>query len=381
MKIGFDGKRAVNNFTGLGNYSRLIIDSLANRFPSDEFHLYSPSTPDKETTLFGSNCKNIRHHSPLKPINSFKKSLWRSFGVTQTLSEDKIDLFHGLSNELPLNIVSAGIPSIVTIHDLIYRTLPSCYPLPDRLIYNLKYGLSCRNATAIIAISECTKRDIIRFYKVPEDKIHVIYQGCHPDFRPATDKNDIETDRSVMLGRKLHEQYLLQVGTIETRKNALLSVRALSAIENKKIPLILVGKPTPYLNKITAEARRLGVADRLKVLTDVSSAELPSIVRNASIAIYPSLYEGFGLPVLEAISCGVPVIAAKGSCLEEAGGKDSIYIRPDEVSDLKIAIDSLLSNQDLTQKITEKGLRYARNFDHLKSAERIHELYERLLCK
>lgn len=381
MRIGYDGKRALSNMTGLGNYSRLIIESVASEYPSDEILVYAPKPRDNPRIASWTLCDNIAQRFPASGDAPFGKSIWRSFGITKSLPKDNVDIFHGLSNELPLNIAKAGIPSVVTIHDVIYRTLPYCYNAPDRVLYDFKYGHSCRNATAIIAISECTKRDIMRFYNVPEEKIEVIYQGCHSSFVPATDKDTVKADKELVSSLNLPKRYIIQVGTIERRKNALLSIRALAAIADKELHLVLVGRSGPYLNKVMDEARRLNVADRISVRSDIPFSQLPAVVRNAEIALYPSYYEGFGLPVLEAISCGVPVVAATGSCLEEAGGEDTIYVAPDDVIAMKEAIEGILSNTHLAEQMKERGLRYAKRFSNDTVARNTHLLYEKLLRK
>lgn len=154
----------------------------------------------------------------------FKGALWRSFGIANNLSADKVDVFHGLSNELPLNIRKSGVPSVLTMHDVIYRTMPECYKRIDRLMYDFKYGRSCMNADRIIAVSERTKEDVVRFYGVDPDRIDVIYQGCDESFRRLWGADEISALRSRL---RLPERYILQVGTIERRKNLELTVRAL----------------------------------------------------------------------------------------------------------------------------------------------------------
>ena len=145
----------------------------------------------------------------------FGGALWRSFGLTNNLAADKVSIYHGLSNELPLNISAAGIPSVVTMHDVIYRRMPECYSGVDRILYDFKYGRSCRNATRIIAVSECTKRDVAELYGVDPGKIDVVYQGCDDSFRREIPEEELEGVRR-RLG--LPGRYVLQVGTIEERK-------------------------------------------------------------------------------------------------------------------------------------------------------------------
>lgn len=195
MIIGFDGKRAVSNLTGLGNYSRLIVEAVAREHPSDSLLLFAPRDSDNPRLAPLRALPNVSIHTPAPSEARLGGAFWRSFGLTKSLKSRGVQLFHGLSNELPLNIGKAGIPSVLTMHDVIYRTMPECYSLPDRKIYDLKYGASCRRATRIIAISECTRRDIMRFYGVPEERISVVYQGVDSIFHAAWTPVQIEEIR------------------------------------------------------------------------------------------------------------------------------------------------------------------------------------------
>lgn len=380
MKIGFDGKRAVNNMTGLGNYSRLVIEQLAQHSPDDELIVYAPSPRENPRLELLKKLSNVSFRFPQKREARFGKSMWRTIGLPYSIRKDQIQIFHGLSNELPLNIRKAGIPSIVTIHDVIYRTMPQCYKAIDRRIYDFKYGNSARNATAVIAISECTKRDIMRFYGIDEQKIHLIYQDCHPSFRIT---REAAPTRESLAKYDLPQQYLIQVGTIELRKNALLSVQALSALKERfpDLKLLLVGRATAYHKEVMQQAVELNVADRVITRSDIPFKDLPALVHHAFAALYPSRYEGFGLPVLESLNAGTPTIAATGSCLEEAGGDAAIYVNPDDAKALSQAIESILTNPDKAAEMRAKGIDHARRFTQYDMASAIHELYEQLLRK
>ena len=247
MKIGFDGKRAVQNFTGLGNYSRYIVDILCQFYPENEYVLYAPKK--RENKRLNKLTKQYRQLQLSYPTTSFWKklsSLWRVLGVTRQLEKERIDIFHGLSNELPLNIHKSEVKSIVTIHDLIFLRYPQYYHSIDRNIYTYKFRKACENADRIIAISECTKRDIIEYFGIPADKIEVVYQGCDTSFtHPVTE----EKKREVRAKYQLPEHYILNVGSIEERKNALSAVQALTMLP-EQIHLVIVGRYTEYTDKI-----------------------------------------------------------------------------------------------------------------------------------
>lgn len=247
MRIGFDGKRAVQNFTGLGNYSRYIVDILCQFYPENEYVLYAPKK--RENKRLDKLTKQYQQLQLSYPTtSSWKKlsSLWRVWGVTQQLEKEKIDIFHGLSNELPLNIHQSEVKSIVTIHDLIFLRYPQYYHSIDRKIYTYKFRKACENADKIIAISECTKRDIIEYFRIPADKIEVVYQGCDPSFiHPVA----AEKKREIRAKYQLPDHYILNVGSIEERKNALSAVQALMMLP-EQIHLVIVGRHTEYTDKI-----------------------------------------------------------------------------------------------------------------------------------
>lgn len=376
MRIGFDGKRAVKNMTGLGNYSRLVLESIAREYTDDNLVVYSPEMRPNARLNAVLEMPNVRFSTPHSPLAAIARPVWRSWNLTATAVKDRIDIFHGLSNELPLNFRSSGIPSVLTVHDLIYRRLPYCYRPADRVIYDLKYGRSCRIADAIVAISECTKRDIMEYYGVPEEKITVVYQGCHDIFRHEPDHKLTE---AVRRRYSLPKRYLLQVGTIERRKNLELSVRAMQAVP-ADIHLVAVGRDNNYLERVRAIAEETGVAERVHFIHDAAFTHLPVINRLAEIILYPSRYEGFGIPVLEALESRRPVIAATGSCLEEAGGDAALYVDPDSPRQLAEAINAILDRTiDVNARI-HAGQRHAARFDNGLIAARLMDVYRHTIA-
>ncbi len=371
MRIGYDGKRAVNNMTGLGNYSRLVIEGISENYPGDTLLLYTPEMRDNARLEKIKSLPNIEFRYPAP--QGLKGSLWRTFGITNHLRADKVDLFHGLSNELPLNIASSGVPSVVTMHDVIYRRLPSCYKMADRMIYDFKYGRSCRNADHIIAVSQRTKDDVVELYGIDPDKVTVIYQGCDPQFRRRWSPEELKALRARL---NLPERYILQVGTIEKRKNLEVTVRALSNI-SPDMSLVVVGKDHHgYKKEIERLASESGVTSRIKFIEGLPFADLPGVNQAAEIVAYPSRYEGFGIPILEALESRRPVIAATGSCLEEAGGPDTLYIDPENPVEMVQAIHSILSDPASARLMGEAGKEYAKRFCGEEMAGKIMAVYE-----
>jgi glycosyltransferase involved in cell wall biosynthesis len=368
MNIGFDGKRAVQNFTGLGNYSRFVLDLLARYYPENEYLVYTPSRPGKLKDLAG----KFRFVHP--PRLAFKW-VWRSWGMKRTFRKNRLDLFHGLSNELPFGISRTGTASVVTVHDLIFLRFPEFYPLFDRKIYALKFRYACRNATRIIAVSEQTKRDIVEFLGIPADKIDVVYQGCNPLFRqevPEADKQQVRRQY------QLPGKYLLQVGTIEERKNLLITVKALKSID-PEYRLVVIGKETDYAREVREYIAAENLTTRVIFLQRVPLADLPAIYQMAGIFVYPSEFEGFGIPVLEALCSGVPVVAATGSSLEEAGGPGSCYVHPKDEVQLAWNVNQLIADPERRAEMIREGYRYTQHFSDENLAARLVEVYQKTI--
>jgi len=375
LTIGFDAKRAFRNFTGLGNYSRYVIDLLTRFSPENRYLVYSPSAPAGRAVKFLEGHPCLAAIFP-EGVWSRSGSMWRTFGITGRLESDGVSIYHGLSNELPLNIKKAGnVRTVVTMHDVIYLTHPECYPAVDRFTFNYKYRKACENADAIIAVSECTKRDIIRYYHIAPEKINVIYQGCDDSFRRPVGE---EAKERVRQKYSLPDRFVLNVGTIERRKNALTLIKAMESIP-EDIHLVLVGKKTEYTGEIIEYASSKGLSGRLTFIHDVDFSDLPAIYHMASVFAYPSRYEGFGIPVLESLCCGTPVIAATGSCLEEAGGPDSIYVDPDDAAGFAGEIIRVLTEEGLGKRMAEKGLVYAQRFTDERIAGDLMNFYSELI--
>lgn len=374
MKIGYDAKRITHNGTGLGNYGRFIIRILAAYYPQNEYHLYSPSKGKDRLRNQLKECAKITFHYPETLFYRMFKAIWRSGALVSTLKKDGITLFHGLSNELPYGLRKEQIRTVVTIHDLIFLRYPQFYSVIDRWIYGRKFKAACLQADKIIAISEMTKRDIIRFFHVDEEKIAVVYQGCDASFsRPVTEKQKA----SVRNTYKLPARFILNVGSIESRKNLLLIVKAMTYLDSD-ISLVVIGKRTPYTDEVEQYIRENHLSDRIVIKSNVPFTDLPTIYQMASLFVYPSFFEGFGIPIIEAIHSGLPVIAATGSCLEEAGGPGSIYVDPDDEKLLAEKISLVFSSPELTEKMKEEGKAYVKRFSDEAIARDILSVYTAL---
>lgn len=379
MRIGFDAKRAFHNKTGLGNYSRGLIHALAENFPDENYFLYNPKPAD----LFHFNEKNIKEINPSNLFYKKFKALWRSYGILHEMKKNELDIYHGLSHEIPYNIHKSGIKSVVTIHDLITFRFPKQFSTFDAFMHQRKIGYACKNVDVIIAISEQTKRDIIEFLNIDPAKIKVCYQHCDTKF--SMPKSDSE--KSEVLGKfGLPKNYFLYVGSIIERKNLLRICEAMKINEaQSNLPLVVVGNGGKYKDIVKSFIQKNAMNDKIIFLSDVSNSktdlgqDLPELYQAATALIYPSEFEGFGIPVLEALWSGTPVITSSISCLPEAGGPGSYYVDPKSATEIATAMLKIESDENRRKKMIATGKEYALHFTPQKSAENIMKIYQSLL--
>ena len=372
MKIAFDAKRAFLNNSGLGNYARTIIKTLNYFNPKLKQYLYTTSVNDDDFFREITQFTTIEIIKPNSFLENKLKNYWRSYSITKNLIKKNIDVYHGLSNELPINIKKFKGKKIVTIHDLIFLRYPNLYPFLDRLIYRRKFYAACKNADIIIAISEETKKDIISYFTIPEQKIKVVYQSCDDSFYKKYSELEIQ---EVKKTHHLPASYLLYVGTIEKRKNLLTIVKALNHV--KKIPLVVVGKKTNYFKEVNKYIQQKNLNNRVIFLENVTNNQLPIIYQNAAMFIYPSIFEGFGIPIIEALISQTPVITTNEGCFPEAGGPNSVYIDPFDEIMLAQKINEILDSENLKKDISAKGFKYAEKFHKNKIAEQLMEIYKK----
>ncbi|MGM9759501.1 MAG: glycosyltransferase family 4 protein [Parabacteroides sp.] len=372
MKIAFDAKRACYNRTGLGNYSRFVINNLVHYEPDHCYDLYTPGKGEAALCRQIQTHPSLQYRYPQDWLSRRLPALWRSHGLVKELAERKTDLYHGLSNELPMGIDRSPVASIVTIHDLIFIRYPQLYQPIDRLIYRYKFRKACEMADCVIAVSEQTKRDIVSFFHIPEEKIRILYQGCDPVFsQPVAPELQAEVRRKY----QLPDSYILYVGSIEERKNLLLLVQAIEQVK-EPIHVVAIGRRTAYTQRVEQYIREKGLHERVHLWHQVPFRELPAFYRMATLFVYPSFFEGFGIPIIEAESAGLPVIAATGSCLEEAGGAGALYTDPTQADELSSLIRSVLTESGLADKLRQAGAAHIRRFAPQRLTEELMQIYQ-----
>ncbi|MFA6261760.1 MAG: glycosyltransferase family 1 protein [Bacteroidia bacterium] len=369
LRIGFDAKRIFRNPTGLGNYSRFVVESLMDNFPQHRYYLY---TPDARNDLFTENSTKFIIQTPQGLLNSLVPSLWRSFSLPHQLNQDGLDVYHGLSNELPFGIRSFKGKKIVTIHDLIFLRYPQYYNTIDRLIYTRKFKYACNEADLIIAISEQTAQDMIDFFGIAAKKIKVVYQDCHPRFRTRAS----DTDRKrVQLKYQLPETFLLNVGTHEPRKDQLNLIKAFHQANLAGMELVLVGRETAYTQKLHQEAQEKGIHSKVHFIHHMEPADLPVVFQLATLFVYASEFEGFGIPVLEAFRSEVPVILAQTSSLVEVGGKAAAYFPAGNSNTLAEQMQFLAGDPSERIRLIQAGNVQKQLFDSTMISKQLMEIY------
>ncbi len=321
MKIGFDAKRIFHNNTGLGNYGRTLIKNLHTYYPEVKIVLFTPSIKETKETAWILSQDAIEIVAPPKSVN---KNKWRSIGIKQDINALKIDLFHGLSNELPLLGLSNNCKWIVTIHDLIFKYYKKQYAWSDRMIYHMKSKSAIRKADGIFAISKSTKHDILKYYQVDDSKVKITYQSCGTNFS----MND-----------QVEKKYFLFVSGLNERKGLkeLLAAILLLAPEDRR-PLKVVGTGGRYEIEQRNFVAKNHLSQWVTFLGQVSNDDLTLLYKESIALVYPSYAEGFGIPIIEALSSGTHVITSSVSAMPEAAGTLGHYVEPGNIKALASAL-------------------------------------------
>jgi glycosyltransferase involved in cell wall biosynthesis len=370
MRIGFDAKRVFHNATGLGNYGRDVLRVLHRHRPEHELVAYTPRSGRIAFDLG----ERFEIRTPRGLLGRAFPSAWRTLGIAADAARDGIRVFHGLSAELPRGLTRHGIRSVVTVHDLIFERYPELYSTIDRRIYRAKARGAATQADLVVAISEQTKRDLVEFLGVPTGKIRVVYQGCHEAFRAPHDRAALD---EVARRLALPPVFLLSVGTIERRKNLEVVLRAMAGIPG--VPLVAVGRATAYQGELQSLARALGIEGRVRFLSSVGLPDLAALYRLATVSVYPSIFEGFGIPIVEALCSGTPVVTTRGGCFAEAGGPGSAYADPHDPEEWRATLAGLLADPERRSAMASAGQAHAEQFGDAQVAAALDAVYRAAL--
>lgn len=267
------------------------------------------------------------------------------------------------------------VPFVVTVHDLSFLLYPEGFRKPNRLYLKSFTRWSVQRARRVIAVSDSTKRDVVRLYGIPPDKVDVVHNGVDPCFQPlpASETTAFKAEQG------LPERFLLFVGTLEPRKNVARLIESYAHLPADRPPLILVGGRGWFYDEIFAQVRKLGLGENVRFAGFVPPEDLPRWYNAATLFVYPSLYEGFGLPPLEAMACGTPVVTSTASSLPEVVGPAGLLVDPTDSEALTEAMKRVLGDQDLQDEMRAAGLIQAQGFSWQETARRTAGSYRRAL--
>ena len=383
MNIGFDAKRMFKNDTGLGNYSRSLVQSLTILYPQYHYHLFTPNSTNKYQLK---NTTNINIHTPTTWLYKKLTSLWRRKGMVKDIEKLNLQIYHGLSNELPLGIEKTNTKTIVTVHDVIFERYPESYHFDERYVHRYKVRKACTIAHAVIATSIQTKKDLIAYYQIPAAKITVCYQSCNPIFKQLLAQPAIEIIKEKY---NLPASFFLFVSSITKRKNLITICKAMVLIKNTiDIPLVVIGNGKKEKENVIQLMKSNGMLNKIIFLNDiakeknigyVTNADLPAIYQLAKALIYPSFFEGFGIPLLEAMWSGLPVITSHTSSLPEVCEDAALYFNPNDAAMLSTHLIAISSNIELQQNLRQKGFEQAKKFTEELFAKKVMQLYQQVL--
>lgn len=375
-QIGIDATAALTQGGGIGRYTRELIAALAVHKSPHQFTLFSakpPPNPPVATPL----PSNLRH-TPAPLDARWLYRLWyrARLPLPVQLVTGPLDLFH--SPDFVLPPVSGGIPTLLTVHDLSFVHYPETFT-PSLVNYLTRVvPRSVRRATHVLADSDATKADLMSLWDVPEAKVTVLYSGVHDRFRPVQDEAAIRTMRQRYgLG---HAPYILAVGTIQPRKNYRLLIQAFARMAHHwPHKLVIAGGKGWLFDEILAEVAAHDLDERVHFPGFIDEADLPALYSEATLLVFPSLYEGFGLPIVEAMACGVPVLASDTSSLPEVVGDAGLLISPHDVDQWTHTIHRLLLDAPQRARMVAQGAIQAHQFTWRKAARSLLDVYAALL--
>jgi glycosyltransferase involved in cell wall biosynthesis len=371
MPIYLDVSAAVHSKAGLGRYAASLTEALATRYP-DRIALFYNRDHDLQPPM---SLRALPARSVRAGYKPWRMAVW--LGQLAGLGFDRLlpdaQLYHATEHLLmPLR----GAPTVLTVHDLIYRLFPQHHKRLNYWFLNAAMPLFARRASAIIAISEATKRDLVSGYGLPANKIQVIYEAAAPHFRPPT------AEQIAHVRQKYHlpERYMLHVGTIEPRKNLSRVLEALEQLraQGRDLGLVIVGSKGWLYDDFFRQLESSPAREAVILPGYVVDEDLPAVYGAAALTIMASVYEGFGLPILEAMACGTPVVSSHSSSLPELGGEAARYFDPYHVDEMAEAIRQVLVDRELGEAMRQAGLAQAARFSWARAAEETMALYERI---
>lgn len=375
MRIGIDFTSAARERAGIGRYTRELIRALSRRDHANQYVLFVPRDAHNALLQFDWPENFSVTRAPL--TERVLAALWQRARVPLPVETfiGAVDLFYSPDFLLP---PTRARRAIVTVHDLSYVRVPECFPEPLLKYLNRAVPQALQRADLILADAASTQRDLADVYRVPLEKIRVLYPGADARFRP-----DVAEDaKSRVRARTRGKPYLLSVGTIQPRKNyvrlleAFAKIIANCGLQIANLQLVICGGRGWMYDEIYQAVERLGLSERVLFTDFVSDDDLPALYALATLFVYPSLYEGFGLPIAEAMACGAPVLSSNASSLPEVAGDAALYFDPYNVDVLAEAMQRALSDESLRADLRARGFAQAKKFSWERAARQLWQYLE-----
>lgn len=359
-RFGYD-KNGLPHRVGSSEVCFRLLVELAKIDKKNEYVIYLPCEPTPDLPKESENWK-------YKVIKNTK--FWTIFGLTRALlKKPKLDVFFSPTHYGPL---FTPCPEIISILDVSYKHFPELFTAKDKAQLAVWGKYSLAHSKRIITISHSSKDDIIEEYHVAPSKVDVVHLGI----KEMANRMSSEESKKIVEKHEVKKPFLLFVGTLQPRKNIARLIEALSLLKDKEVDMVIIGRRGWQFEEILEAPMKFGVTDRVHFLENISDAELPAFYEECELFVMPSLYEGFGLPVLEAMKYGAPVAASDISSLPEAGGNAAIYFNPEDSADIAKKIEKVLDDKNLRPEMIKKGHEQVKKFSWEKAAREVLDVFE-----
>jgi glycosyltransferase involved in cell wall biosynthesis len=359
--------------TGNETYVRGLLHALPQIQGSDRFDYAAIALAPAllfEQLSYRDNIEVVR----IRPSSSFIRI---PFSMPLLASRARLALLHVTYVAPPV----CPCPTVVSVHDIAYKLFPEYFPARVRLMLSLLVPLSMRRAAHVLTLSMCAKQDIVTHYEIPESKVSIVRAGVGPQFQVLSDPDRLA---AVKARYGIEGEFILAVGNLQPRKNIRRLIQAYSqlpALVQNRFRLVIAGQALWQHSDIYLAAGEYGVQDRITFTGYVADADLPPLYNAATLFVYPSLYEGFGLPILESMACGTPVVTSNVSSLPEVAGEAALLVDPTDVQEIALKMAQALQDRQLAHDLSEQGIERARTFSWHETARRTLEVYEQVLSK
>ena len=358
MTVGFDGIRTVDGDSPLSYYDRLVIASLGMEYPRDTFMVYSPESTDDRGMSWLLSIANVHNKTPYKAIN---KWAWRNrSGIFRDFHRHGVKVYHGMDAVLPSGKGKERVRMVNTIRDLTFKRFMDDYTWLERIRRNSRIKKACRRADRVIATSEFIKKQIVDRYKISSDKVDVVYTAFRDEYVERRD--DEVMLNNVRAKYHMPSRFILAITDFSSLGNMETLYRAIAKLEDKKIDLVLIGEKNDYYRRLKKLAYELNIDDRVVRVSSVNKHNFSALYSLSQAFVDPSLQDGMGQTVIEAMIMGTPVLASDSGCHREVGGDVALYFKPDSADELAAHLNKLLSSDEKRQAMSKVGMEHAAKF-------------------